>query len=157
MYILFFQVPYLSDTASFKIVVDGFNKSLPQKYKIETIEVILLNSYYLYTTVNMCLEYHWQFISYAVDKTLILREEHMNWIILIIKCKQLSEFLPNLIYPKWSNVELMEKRKGPNYLSDIFYYAMFLEKHWCVSFNHSMTIMNISIIEINREGPSFHW
>ncbi|XP_022287860.2 tRNA (guanine(10)-N(2))-methyltransferase TRMT11-like isoform X1 [Crassostrea virginica] len=31
-------VPYLSDKASFKIVVDGFNKSLPQKYKIETIE-----------------------------------------------------------------------------------------------------------------------
>ena len=78
MYILFFQVPYLSDTASFKIVVDGFNKSLPQKYKIETIEVILLNFNYLYTTVNMCLEYQWQFISYAVDETLILREEHMN-------------------------------------------------------------------------------
>lgn len=29
---------HLMDTASFKIVVDGFNKSLPQKYKVQRIE-----------------------------------------------------------------------------------------------------------------------
>lgn len=37
-----FQMSHLMDTASFKIVVDGFNKSLPQKYKVQRIEVCIL-------------------------------------------------------------------------------------------------------------------
>lgn len=40
-----FQMSHLMDTASFKIVVDGFNKSLPQKYKVQRIEVCILFIY----------------------------------------------------------------------------------------------------------------
>ncbi|XP_062592085.1 tRNA (guanine(10)-N2)-methyltransferase homolog [Saccostrea cucullata] len=35
------MVPYFSESSSLKVIVDGFNRSLPQKYKIQIIEKLL--------------------------------------------------------------------------------------------------------------------